>query len=187
VFRLIPTLTSELRCDPVFRWLVRRQTQGHGFILVPTAGSYVQQSVRVHYIILHRGACRGGLQARRERGQILQVPARVIGASTNIVRWKCGCESGVGWIQRDCVNMSAARCLPPPSIGQGEVVTRVSHNEMYSGCVLANNTSAVTVVLANPCAWHGLMASFAFRGHHGGSCACWGIALRGSFDWGSRL
>jgi hypothetical protein len=83
--------------------------------------------------------------------------------------------------------MSAARCLPPSFIGQGEVVTRVSHNEMHRGCVLANNTPGVTVVLANPCAWHGLMASFAFRRHHGGSCACWGIALRGSFDWGSRL
>jgi hypothetical protein len=39
----------------------------------------------VHYIALHRGARRGGLQARRERRSGLQVPEVLIEASANIV------------------------------------------------------------------------------------------------------
>jgi hypothetical protein len=38
-----------------------------------------------HYIALHRSACRGGLQARRERWSILQIPEVLIEASANIV------------------------------------------------------------------------------------------------------
>jgi hypothetical protein len=38
-----------------------------------------------HYIALHRGARRGGLQARWERRSGLQVPEVVIEASANIV------------------------------------------------------------------------------------------------------
>jgi hypothetical protein len=38
-----------------------------------------------HYIVLHRGARRGGLQARRERRSGLQVPEVLIEASANIV------------------------------------------------------------------------------------------------------
>jgi hypothetical protein len=38
-----------------------------------------------HYIASHRGARRGGLQARRERRSGLQVPEVLIDASANIV------------------------------------------------------------------------------------------------------
>jgi hypothetical protein len=38
-----------------------------------------------HYIALHHGARRGGLQARRERKSGLQVPEVLIEASANIV------------------------------------------------------------------------------------------------------
>jgi hypothetical protein len=38
-----------------------------------------------HYIALHRGARRGGLQARRERRSGLQVPEVLTEASSNIV------------------------------------------------------------------------------------------------------
>jgi hypothetical protein len=38
-----------------------------------------------HYIALHRGACRGGLQAKRERRLGLQVPEVLIEANANIV------------------------------------------------------------------------------------------------------
>jgi hypothetical protein len=38
-----------------------------------------------HYIVLHCGAHRGGLQARRERRSGLQVPEVLIKASANIV------------------------------------------------------------------------------------------------------
>jgi hypothetical protein len=56
-----------------------------GFILVP-AGAVRPAGVRSgHYITLHRGACRGGLQAGRERRPVLQVPEVLIEASTNIV------------------------------------------------------------------------------------------------------
>jgi hypothetical protein len=59
-------------------------TQGHRFFLVLAAGLYVQQSVLVHYTDSHWGAHRGRLQARREKRQSLQVPARMIEASANI-------------------------------------------------------------------------------------------------------
>jgi hypothetical protein len=45
----------------------------------------------------------------------------------------------------------------------------------------------VTVVLANPCAWRKLMANSGFCGCRGDSCACRGIASRGSFDQCLRL
>jgi hypothetical protein len=51
------------------------------FILIPAGG---RTSSR-HYIALHRGARRGGLQARRERRSGLQVPKVLIEASANIV------------------------------------------------------------------------------------------------------
>jgi hypothetical protein len=38
-----------------------------------------------HYIAFHRGTCRGGLQARRERRSGLQVPEVLIEASASIV------------------------------------------------------------------------------------------------------
>jgi hypothetical protein len=38
-----------------------------------------------HYIAVHRGSCRGGLQARRERRLVLQVPEVLIEASVNVV------------------------------------------------------------------------------------------------------
>jgi hypothetical protein len=50
-----------------------------GFILVPAG---VVRPVGVcsgHYIMMHRGACRGGLQARQERRPVLQVPEVLIG------------------------------------------------------------------------------------------------------------
>ena len=62
-----------------------------GFILLPATGPYVQQSVRVHCIILHRSACSRGYKHRStfsrvcEREESSQVSARVIEASANIV------------------------------------------------------------------------------------------------------
>jgi hypothetical protein len=132
-------------------------TQRCGFILVPAAGPYVQQSVCAHCINSHRGARRGGLEARRERRQVLQVPATLIEASANIV--ECGVRVNESrWV---CVNMPAAGRLPPPFIDQGEVATSVMHSVMYSGSVLAYIMSGVTVVLVNPCASRGLMKNSA--------------------------
>jgi hypothetical protein len=67
-----------------------------------------------HYITLHRGACTGELQARRERKQVLKVPEGLIEASTNIV---VKVESA--WVSVVC-RPPAARELAPPFIGQGE-------------------------------------------------------------------
>jgi hypothetical protein len=55
------------------------------FILVPTGAVRLAVVCSGHYIALHRGACRGGLQARRERRLGLQVPEVLIEASANIV------------------------------------------------------------------------------------------------------
>jgi hypothetical protein len=56
------------------------------FILVPAGAVRPAEVCSGHYIALHRGARRGGLQARRERRSGLQVPEVLIGASANIVK-----------------------------------------------------------------------------------------------------
>jgi hypothetical protein len=56
------------------------------FILVPARGAVCPAVVcSRHYIALHRGARRGGIQARRERRPGLHVPEALIEASANIV------------------------------------------------------------------------------------------------------
>jgi hypothetical protein len=44
------------------------------FILDPAGAVRLAGVCSMHYIALHRGACRGALQARRERRRSLQVP-----------------------------------------------------------------------------------------------------------------
>jgi hypothetical protein len=56
-----------------------------GFILVPAGAVRPAVVCSGHYIVLHRSACRGGLQSRRERRPGLQVPEVLIEASANIV------------------------------------------------------------------------------------------------------
>jgi hypothetical protein len=85
------------------------------FILVPAEAIRPAVVCLGHYIASHCGACRGVLQARRERRLVLQVPEVLIEANANI---------GVRGQRRE----SAARlCRPPcgwgigpPFIGQGE-------------------------------------------------------------------
>jgi hypothetical protein len=55
------------------------------FILVPAGAVRPAVVCSGHYIALHHGARRGGLQARRERRSGLQVPEVLIEASANIV------------------------------------------------------------------------------------------------------
>jgi hypothetical protein len=55
------------------------------FILVPTEAVRPAVACSGHYIVLHRGARTGGLQAWRERRSGLQVPEVLIEASANIV------------------------------------------------------------------------------------------------------
>jgi hypothetical protein len=56
-----------------------------GFILVPTGAVHPAVACSGHYIVLHRGARRGGLQAWRERRSGLLVLEVLIEASANIV------------------------------------------------------------------------------------------------------
>jgi hypothetical protein len=56
-----------------------------GFILVPAGVVRLAVVCSGHYIALHRGARRGGLQAWQERRPGLQVPEVLIEASANIV------------------------------------------------------------------------------------------------------
>jgi hypothetical protein len=56
-----------------------------GFILVPAGAVRPAVACSGHYVALLRGACRGGLQAWRERRPGLQVPEVLIEASANIM------------------------------------------------------------------------------------------------------
>jgi hypothetical protein len=63
-----------------------KQLGDTGFILVPVGAVHPIVVCSRHCIALHRSACRGGLQARRERRSSLQVPEVFrIEASANIV------------------------------------------------------------------------------------------------------
>jgi hypothetical protein len=78
-----------------------------------------------HCIALHRGACRGGLQARQERRPGLQVPEVLIEASANIV------------VKAESVQVStirrppAARGLPPFYRLRRRRFTGVPHYSSY--------------------------------------------------------
>jgi hypothetical protein len=60
-------------------------TSDTGIILVPAGAVRPAVVYSGHYIVLHRGARRGGLQAWWERRPGLQVPEVLIEVSANIV------------------------------------------------------------------------------------------------------
>jgi hypothetical protein len=62
-----------------------KQLVARGFILVPAGGRTSSRGVIEALYCVHRGARRGGLQAKRERRSDLQVPEVLIEASANIV------------------------------------------------------------------------------------------------------
>jgi hypothetical protein len=62
------------------------------FIMVLTEAVRSAVVCSGHYIALHRGARRGGLQAWRERRSGLQIPEVLIEASANIVEKAEACE-----------------------------------------------------------------------------------------------
>jgi hypothetical protein len=84
VRKVVPTLTSNERWDQPLDGSVLA-TKDTGFILVPTGAVRPAVACSRHYIALHRGARRGGLQAWRERRPGLQVPEVLIEANANIV------------------------------------------------------------------------------------------------------
>jgi hypothetical protein len=73
VQKVVPTLTSN-SAEIYLSMAGAKQLSDTGFILVP--GGAVRPAVVCsrHYIVLHHGACRGGLQARWERRPSLQAP-----------------------------------------------------------------------------------------------------------------
>jgi hypothetical protein len=112
VRKVVPTLTS--RCAEIYLSMAgAKQLVTLGFILVPAGAVRPAGVCSGHCIALHRGACRGGLQERRERRSILQVPEVLIESSANIV------------VKTESVQVSVVRPLPcgwgtaPPFIGQG--------------------------------------------------------------------
>jgi hypothetical protein len=114
------------------------------FILVPVGAVRPAMVCSGHYIALHRGARRGGLQAWWERRLGLQVPEVLIEASVNIV------------LRAESVCVSAIRRPPcgwgtaSPFIGQGgsSLFTFVPHYSPTCGGV-ASSATELTTVLAN--------------------------------------
>jgi hypothetical protein len=84
VQNVVPTLTSNECLDlPLDGPMLA--TNDTRFILVPAGAVRPVVLCSGHYIALHRGARRGGLQAWRERRPGLQVPEVLIEVSANIV------------------------------------------------------------------------------------------------------
>jgi hypothetical protein len=73
VRKVVPTLTS-MTVEIYFSMAGAKQLGDTRFILVPAGAVRPAGVCSRHSIALHRGACRGGLQARRERRRGLQVP-----------------------------------------------------------------------------------------------------------------
>jgi hypothetical protein len=94
-----------------------------GFILVPAGAVRPAVACSGHYIALHRGARKGGLQAWRERRPSLQVPEVLIEASANIM------------VKAESVRAFAIRSfrllrglgIALPFIGQGESNLQACH------------------------------------------------------------
>jgi hypothetical protein len=114
-----------------------------------------------HYIALHRGARRGGLQARWERRPGLQIPEVLIEASANIV------------VKAESVRVIAILHPPRPRDcpsfyrPRREQFTSVPHcSPMCEG--MASSAAELTTVLAN----------LAPVGARGESCAHTGAASR---------
>jgi hypothetical protein len=84
VRKVVPTLTS--RSAEIYLSMAgAKQLVTLGFILVPAGVVRPAGVSSGHYIALHRSACIGGLQARREWRPGLQVPEVLIEASADIV------------------------------------------------------------------------------------------------------
>jgi hypothetical protein len=84
VRKVVPTLTS--KSVEIYPLMVGAKQLGDTrFILVPAGAVRPVGMCSGHCIALHRGACRGVLQARRDRRLVLQVPEVLIEASANIV------------------------------------------------------------------------------------------------------
>jgi hypothetical protein len=101
VRKVVPTLTST------------KQLGDTGFIPVPVGTGRPAGVCSRHYIALHRGACRGALQAGRERRWSLQVPEVWLRLSANIV------------VKAESVQVRAigdGQGTAPPFISQGEAV-----------------------------------------------------------------
>jgi hypothetical protein len=103
VRKVVPTLTS--RSAEIYLLMASaKQLVTLGFILVPARAVRPAGVFSGHYIALHRSACRGGLQARRERRPGLQVPEVLIEANANIV------------VKTENMRVSAL-CRPPAARG----------------------------------------------------------------------
>jgi hypothetical protein len=82
LYGFVPLETGVAR-DSCFLGLSRRCRESSFHLR--NFGSFQQGCARGTCIALHRSACRGGLQAKRERKLVLQVPEILIEASANIV------------------------------------------------------------------------------------------------------
>jgi hypothetical protein len=83
VQKVVPILTS--KSAEIYPSMAGAKQSGDTrFILVPAGAVRPAGMCSRHCIALHRGACRGVLQARWERRLVLQVPEVFIEASANI-------------------------------------------------------------------------------------------------------
>jgi hypothetical protein len=73
VHKVVPTLTST-SAEIYLSMDGAKQLSDTRFILVPTGAVRLAAACSRHCIALHHSACRGELQARRERRRCLQVP-----------------------------------------------------------------------------------------------------------------
>jgi hypothetical protein len=144
VRKVVPTLTSKsVEIYPSMAGA--KQLDDISFILVPAGAVRPAVVCSGQYIALHRGACRGALQARRERRLILQVPKVLIEASANIVM------RGERRVSMPIVSV-VPFCgwgIAPPFIGQGGGNLQACRTILPTCRGMASSVAELTVVLKN--------------------------------------
>jgi hypothetical protein len=144
VRKVVPTLTSKsVEIYPSMAGA--KQLDDTSFILVLAGAVRPAVVCSGHYIALHRGACRGALQARRERRLVLQVPEVLIEASANIV------VRGERRVSMPIVSavLPCGWGIAPPFIGQGGGNLQACRTILPTCRGMASSAAELTVVLEN--------------------------------------
>jgi hypothetical protein len=161
VRKVVPTLTST-SAEIYLSMAGAKQFSDISFILVPAGVVRPAGVCSRHCIVLHHGACRGELQAWRERRWCLQVPEVRLRQGANIMV-KAENVQVCNYLSSPVV-----RGPPPPFIDQGEAAySRVTQFQL---CV------AVWGIVP----WSGWPSGqiLLLAGRCGESCACPGAASR---------
>jgi hypothetical protein len=161
VRKVVPTLTST-SAEIYLSKAGAKKLSDTRFILVPAGAVHPEGGCSRNCIALHRSACRGELQARRERRRNLQVPEVRLRQSANIVS-----------VGRNVQVFSYPP--PPPRLGDRPPFYRPRGGGLQSCRVVLIMCGGMAYSAVELMA---VLANLAPAGRHGVSCSRLGAASR---------